>query len=150
MEDEEEDVKEVRNGHMMMGNGMVASAPHSDDDDAMEEDGDETMMNGQHTIPTLSFGTSSSSCSSSSSTSSFFNTNNNNINNDPFSSSPFQAPLQQQQARQVKTLPIRKRMPLGKTQSLPVDAFMNSMGRGNSEQAMMGITPDVFNAQDGF
>lgn len=140
--------------------GLVGAEAY--DDTMMDEDGDETMImmmedgdvpsssrsmtniTTRHGIPPLSFSNSNSSGSNSSSSSSssasdmFFAPRTESTS----SSSTITSITQN---RQMKTMP-KRRGALGKTQSLPVDAFISQIG--NTQNQI--FVPDVFNATDGF
>ncbi|KAK9896761.1 hypothetical protein P389DRAFT_83827 [Cystobasidium minutum MCA 4210] len=149
MEDDEDTGIPMSHSGMKV-NGLVGARAYNDDE--MDEDGDATMMDDgdvplsrsgalPNQSPTLSFGTGSGTNSASSSISSF------GSNNDPFSSfgSHGQNASIPGERREMKTLP--RRQALGKTQSLPVDAFMNHL---NSSGNGMQLAPDIFDAEDGF
>lgn len=170
LDDDDDDHEDE--GMPMRANGLVGAKAYNNNDGMDEDEADETMMatteqendlplsrstrlspynnQQQQYSPSLSFGTNSGTNSASSSISSF--SNGDIFSNQSSSTSPaahLGGPTAMLGRRQLKTLP--KRQGLGKTQSLPVDAFMSHMGMGvDAERGGIQLAPDIFNAQDGF
>lgn len=178
-DDDDDDDDHEDEGIPMRVNGLVGAKAYNKDDGMDEDEADETMMatteqendlplsrstrlspynNHQSYSPALSFGTNSGSNSASSSISLFSNGDLFSNSSSSFASPPHPAAslgndvgATMSGRRQVKTLP--RRQGLGKTQSLPVDAFMSHIGMGRDAEGNNGgmqLAPDIFNAQDGF
>lgn len=148
--DDDNDEVDQNDALSMSKQGLVGMKAYNDD--MMDEDGDETMMMEDHGdlpllsrsvislsrngVPPLSFTSSQSGTNSSSSSASSLSSS------DLFFTPSSSTIAPSQQGRQMKTMPRRA---LGKTQSLPVEAFMSQVNTGNQL-----FVPDVFNATDGF